>query len=474
MRWMWGALVLVGCQETNVVCPNGEQIADEVCFYSDPIVIETGFDCPPEFSFRLNLTDGVVCSDSEISVADLPDGFCEGLTHGCAPEDVSLSDAGPVAIDAATTANQPDAGLTHPGELQYTRVDASRGIYRSVCAMRSDGEVFCWFNYGIGTGQRVPSGGEDPPFLRIPFVTANPWDETGNHWVNQVDPVDRDTSFLYVGGTDVITRRSSDQAIVVFADPDSSFVFAASAAPTFTQITAEVGDRFSGFACGVMTDGSLACGGDALDNLCYDCFEPNLETTGMTEGQYWWVSAVIPPMDARAVQAWTAYGGFCAVYDDGSLRCLGTAYHQTASITDGVFDASSQPIDMGGAHDYVHYEDGCALRSNGEVDCFDANHEALLPLAGVAGVTQLDHNCVLEHDESVWCWESDLEREPIEAPAIPGQVTQIASDGTGHYAVTSDGRVYCWGQCLNFDGTYEASETETVNTPTPIEVPLPR
>jgi hypothetical protein len=146
------------------------------------------------------------------------------------------------------------------------------------------------------------------------------------------------------------------------------------------------------------------------------------------------------------VQALQPYFNGCALRTDGIVVCWdddSAGLMNVPLITDAV------QIAAGFGH-------ACALRAGGTVVCWGASPGDDAP-PGLTGVSQLTANsaqsCALvESDGSVVCWGNDIQGSTDPPDGLVG-VTQVSA-GWGHAcAVKSDATVVCWGFGSNGETT---------------------
>lgn len=103
IRWEAWVCLLAACSASQVACEE-ELHADGhgYCLILDPIVIEGGFDCPPEYATRIDGPAGVVCTDSmATSPTELPAEACTAVGYDpalCEPPDAALECSGRLTV----------------------------------------------------------------------------------------------------------------------------------------------------------------------------------------------------------------------------------------------------------------------------------------------------------------------------------------------------------------------------------------
>ncbi len=165
---------------------------------------------------------------------------------------------------------------------------------------------------------------------------------------------------------------------------------------------------------------------------------------------------------------------FCAVIDDGTVRCFG----QNDAGQCGAFNGPTiigTPVTVPGVTDAIDIVSGsrhtCVRRKSGSVTCWGQNGDgelgpgradARLVTQSVGTVTQLaagmNHTCALRNDGAVLCWGNsgsargvtkdsmDDEREPQpRRVAALGPAAEICTSSVASCARLETGGVQCWG-----------------------------
>lgn len=163
--------------------------------------------------------------------------------------------------------------------------------------------------------------------------------------------------------------------------------------------------------CGITADHALHCGGDnSWGQLCDG-------TTDPVEG-----SRIVAGVSAAQVAV--AGGSICAVSADGSLRCWGR--NDDGQLGDGTTEEKHVPTLVAGIEDAVQvsifYDHACARRSNGTISCWGSN------IRGQLGT-----------GETGWDYYG-----PTQVMALDGAIDVAVGYEYG-CAITSDGRILCWG-----------------------------
>ena len=253
-------------------------------------------------------------------------------------------------------------------------------------------------------------------------------------------------------------------------------------------------DPFYGHTCVIQSDGKLSCWGDNRSG--------QLGNNSTTRSDY--------PVDVRdnsgsagttlndVVQVTSGPKHTCALDSDGHVWCWGDG--GSRQLGNNAADGSLRPIPVRGIDNSgrlngvvqisAGFRHQCALGSNGQVSCWGGNSshqqghtrgsrqsgfprivktsENGPPLEGIVQVASgYLHTCALTSEGKVWCWGSShngalgngvsgaynsKETYPVAVRDSSGTarstlsgVIQISTGYDGGCALKSDGTVYCWG-----------------------------
>jgi alpha-tubulin suppressor-like RCC1 family protein len=197
----------------------------------------------------------------------------------------------------------------------------------------------------------------------------------------------------------------------------------------------------------------------------------------------------------NAIAAGTAH--ICILTSAGGVKCWGS--NVDGQLGDGTTIKRATPVDVSGLTSGVSaiaasgYQT-CALTSSSSVKCWGINVYGTLgrgmttnyttPVdvnGAISGVSIIDmsgtHICVLILDGGVKCWGDNLQGQlgddtvtqqstPIDVIGLESGIVDIAAGGLHTCALTSDGKIKCWG--ANFAG--QLGDGTTTQKLTPIEV----
>ncbi len=147
----------------------------------------------------------------------------------------------------------------------------------------------------------------------------------------------------------------------------------------------------------------------------------------------WEVSTGVLATDTIRSTAISAGPNFCAVRENGSIRCWGTNRYGLMEVPIGSF----QDVAVGRYHI-------CGLRTDGTVGCWGKNEGAEDAPAGPfhSVVVGEYHSCGLRPDGKVICWGSNRSGQ---AGAPSGQFQDIAAGKRFSCGVRTNGSLACWG-----------------------------
>lgn len=420
------------------------------------------------------------------------EAYCWGHNYWGELGDKSNADsATPVAVKRAT------------GKL--TKIQKVEAGAWHTCALRSDGEVFCWGDNDFG------ELGDGTFAARSYAVNVAPLD----------DAVD-----IAAGERFSCAVRSNGKVRCWGRNSHGQLGSGCSAASSPTPVTVpDIDDAVAitlgeYHACALRSDGTTACWGGAFAGE-YVLGTPTVETTDVpipvvglddlveislneahtlalradgtlfgwgrnTSGEidhdatdYWLPSPVeVPFSPRRAPEIAAGEAHTCALAGDGTVRCFGANTH--GQLGDGTVNASETPVTVSGLADAGALAAGadhtCAVRAGGTVWCWGRNDYGQLGnvtwtdqhtpvkvygLGGATGVcTGKWHTCAVLSDGRVRCWgRSDLgqlgdaagggsSQQPSNVPLEVVSVSlavEVACGDNHTCARRADGTLYCWG-----------------------------
>ena len=150
-------------------------------------------------------------------------------------------------------------------------------------------------------------------------------------------------------------------------------------------------------------------------------------------------SAMLTPPEgvvAREMSAGRIH--FCAVTDDGGVRCWGSNANNQLEVPSGL--RSVETLDAGGGHT-------CAITTGGAPVCWGNDfYGQATPPTGVeltAIAAGGSHTCGLARDGRAACWGDDTAGQA--SPPADEAFVQVTAGEQHSCALTSAGRVVCWG-----------------------------
>jgi hypothetical protein len=178
-------------------------------------------------------------------------------------------------------------------------------------------------------------------------------------------------------------------------------------AGTFTSVSAGVS-----VACGLRTDGTIACWGDNTDG-----------------------EASPPAGSYASVSVGANYA--CGIQAAGTIACWGDNTYGEASPPSGVFTSIS-----------AGYSFACGVRANGTVACWGNSGSIASPPSGSFLSVSVGYAvaCGLRTDGTVSCWGGNGDFHPGESTPPAGTFASISAGATSACGVRADGSVACWGE----------------------------
>lgn len=325
------------------------------------------------------------------------------------------------------------------------------------CAIRGDGDLYCWGNNGSGEcGQAVLET------INIPERVA-----TLDHVVDVAAVSSR---------TCVRTERDgSTQALCFGLGLHGELVNGSfpSLEPQPMPVRSETGPLESAnelalggyHTCVRRRDATVLCGGDNRD--------------GQSGGSALLSNVLQPTPIRNALSVAAGDSHTCVVIPDGPVLCWGSNADNRLGSEDA-FSPAMVPGIARAVQVAAGYSHTCALDDNGVVTCWGVNDFAQLSgdaatttprqVAGLSAVQSISaggaHSCALTMDRRLVCWGSNVDGElgqPLSLPSSDAPVEPMNLPIQGHIAEISagasrtcvlgeatvgDGDVYCFGEGL--------------------------
>ena len=139
-----------------------------------------------------------------------------------------------------------------------------------------------------------------------------------------------------------------------------------------------------------------------------------------------------------------AYAHSCALRANGSVECWGADHDGEASPPSGSFTA----VSANGRH-------SCGIRTDKTIECWGADHngQASPPSGSFTAVAAGGfHSCGIRTNGSVECWGYNQVRQ---SSPPSGSFTAVSAGGFHSCGVRTNGSVECWGadNATDYDGT---------------------
>jgi hypothetical protein len=413
---------------------------------------------------------GLVCGSSALGgpVPGFPRGSVTGGSSAAAPGVTTGSTSRP---DHRLGTGQGDTSGAEPVTIPISATAVATGGYHT-CAVTSGGGVKCWgdnFYSQLGDGTTT--------------TRLTPVDVSGlTSGVTAVAASFHTCAVTSVGGLKCWGWNADGQ----LGDGTTT------TRPTpvdLSGLTSGVTAVATGIShtCAVTSGGGVKCWG----NNTYGQLGDGTTTTRLT------------PVDVSGLTSGVtavATGGYhtCAVTSGGGVKCWGD--NRTGELGDGTTTDRLTPVDVSGLTSGATAVDGgdnqtCAVTTGGGVKCWgnntcgqlgDGTTTTRLTPVDVSGLTSgvtavraaFNHTCAVTSGGGVKCWGCNFVGQlgdgtgtdrltPVDVSGLTSGVTAVGvGNGSHTCAVTSSGRVQCWGWNVNGqlgDGT-------TTDSLTPVDV----
>ena len=232
-----------------------------------------------------------------------------------------------------------------------------------------------------------------------------------------------------------------------------------------------------GYTCALTTDGAVKCwGANTWGQIGDGTTAKRLEPTD------------VKGLERGVVAIATGYGRTCALKTEGGVMCWGYSPGQLDAGTTNysLHSGTTIAVSYRDPHPYCGTEDwqrtmswnnGDGLFGHGTTSYEPAEVKGLPP--GVTAIAAgFRHTCALTTDGSIACWGDNsngqigkshsvsARSEPTDVKGLESGVAAIAAGGGHTCALTTAGRVKCWG--YNADG--QVGDGSTTNAPEPTDV----
>ncbi len=396
---------------------------DVVGLTSEVEMVSAGY----HYTCALTSGGGVVCWGSN-TVGQLGDGTVNNWRS--IPEDVPGLEVGVMNVSAGTGG---------PGE--------ERNIH--TCAVTAAGAIFCW-----GENIHGQAGDGTAGFSPAPTPVSGQSNET----ISMVSGKKHNCLLTETGVVKCWGQNSSGQL--------GNGSYESTSMPTGvtglngpTSIIATGND----FSCAVAAAGGVKCWGSNEYGQLGDSTTTSSNVAVSTSGLE---SSVI------SISAGMGDGGdpggahACAVDDNNSLWCWGL--NNFGQLGDSTTENRDEPTEVLGLSEstakvFAGYQHTCLLTVTGNVKCFGSNRFAQIgdgttqdrhnpvSVQGLpGGVTDLAlgprHTCAVTTGGKVYCWGQSVFLTPTEVEGAPGNISELAAGKNHTCSLTGGGSVFCWGE----------------------------
>ena len=277
---------------------------------------------------------------------------------------------------------------------------------RHVCAVKTDGTLWCWGDNTNGkTGLDSGDGREYRPQQEA--TSSGAWESVAA------------TNFHSCGiksdGTLWCWGRNSQGELGVDDIGDDIFVPTQEATASLAWASSGVGN---GFSCALKTDDTLWCWGRNLAGRT---------ALGTEDG-----NTLVPTHVAASGDDWHSLSvgrnHACAIKNDHTLWCWGSNEWSGATGLDTYEGATLYPTQV------THAGDNWAFVSAGD-----------------------DHSCAVKHDDTLWCWGADYSAElglgekgeveltPVQVTASGDNWATVSTGRSFTCGIKNDQTLWCWG-----------------------------
>ena len=382
------------------------------------------------------------------------------------------------------------AGAAYAQRFAVTVEDVDEGFvalhvatgYFHTCAVGSDGRVHCW---GVNNYGQLGNGSTD--VKTIPTPVSAPKGVTFS---------DLAGSYLHVCATGSNGRiycwgNNGNGQLGIGSKEDRT---------TPTEVVAPAGVAFSSLTTGAFH--TCALGNDS-NVYCWGVDYVGQPSDGSTAQDMTTPVEVSTPAGVTFLTLVAGYGHTCALGNDDKAYCWGRGSDgqlgdgaTTRRLAPGAVDVPAGVTLSDLVAGFYHT---CALGSDGETYCWGQGYDGQLgngtvdnrtsptPVRVPAGVTFSGltagtfHTCALGSDSKTYCWGNgdngrlgdgfiNQRLTPTEVSVPAGVTFSNLSAGYRHTcALSSDGKVYCWG--AGDSGRLGNGSTRSELTPTPVREP---
>lgn len=366
-------------------------------------------------------------TSTTVPSGDAPLALVAGDSHTCA-----IRPNGTLACWGLNNRGQLGDGSTDFLHRSARTVSGLTGViavdagFRHTCALRDDGQVFCW---GLN-GQGQLGNGETTQTNRLPLPVSN-----------MADAVDVATGELHSCAV------RSNGSVACWGDGFSGALGGSQAGSLVPRTVPGVSNAVSvvaggGFSCARLADNSVVCWGSNNNGQLGNGVD-------LSDGENPPPTSLLPvAVLLPSVSDLSAGDGFACATSSGSLYCWGeNVYGQLGgtlenAVSTPLLVAGQNPAGVGAGADHA-----CGRSAGGVVRCFGRNDEGQL-----GNGNRLDSLIRSGTDG-----EPTGYRTPVDVDGL-SDVQTVASGGKHTCARRSNGTVACWG--FNQDGQLGINTTQ--------------
>lgn len=345
---------------------------------------------------------------------------------------------------------------------QFLQVTAS---FSHACAIRADGQAFCW---GRNSGGKLGDGSEEMRYEPVAVL--------GGLELTAITSGGRHTCGLTPGGAAYCWGTGGNNQLGTGSDDDSSTPVPVAGGHTFTSISA---GNFH--TCALTADNQAYCWGHNSSGQA---------GAGHTDDTPQPVAVV----GEHAFEMIAAGGNHtCGMTVHGEAYCWGAG--TSGQLGDGQEESTDTPVLVAGGHTFKHLNTSqhfsCGVATTGQTYCWGRGTSGelgsgatdssptpvLVSTAEEFATVDLgpDRACAMTTTGTAYCWGGALlgdgssDSSPLPVAVSDGLLFDQVKRGRVGCGVTTEGEVYCWGHGsrgrLGIGTTDDHATPVRINTP---------